>query len=90
MTACPVCRAGFRGVATCPRCGADLAPLMKLAVRAWRLRQSAREALAGGDFDRARGLAASAQRLHSTGTGAALAAVAGSLTGCGEESLADY
>ena len=39
---CPVCRARFRGVAVCSRCGADLARLMLLAAEAWRLREAAR------------------------------------------------
>ncbi len=35
---CPVCRNRFRGKRHCPRCGADLARLMWLAVRAWQRR----------------------------------------------------
>ena len=75
MGACPVCRAGFRGAAECPRCGADLGPLMALAARAWRQRQAAREALRDGDAARARDLAAKAQRLQTTQAGKALVAV---------------
>lgn len=76
MSGCPVCRAAFRGVAECPRCGADLAPLMALAARAYRLRQSARQALQAGDFAAARGLAEQAQLLEATSAGRALLAVA--------------
>ena len=97
MSACPACRAGFRGVAICPRCGADLAPLMALAGRAWRLRQQARQALAILDFARARQWAAQAQQVHATRPGAALLAVASwgavdadALGAVVEESLPDY
>ena len=45
---CPVCQARFRGSRLCSRCGADLGPLMIVAVRAWRLREEARDALARG------------------------------------------
>jgi hypothetical protein len=69
---CPVCQARFRGARFCPRCGADLEPLMLLAVRAWQLRQAARRALDAGDVDRGLGLAAEAQGLQATGSGAAL------------------
>ena len=86
MSGCPVCRAGFRGTAVCPRCGADLTDLMSLAVRAWRSRESAREALAAEDWVSARELASGAQRLHDTPAGRALLAVTlvcvNSLTGC--------
>src|SRR5262250_1972857 len=47
--ACPTCRAAWRGVPTCPRCGTDLTALMRVAVRAWELRQAARAALCAGD-----------------------------------------
>jgi hypothetical protein len=42
---CPVCLARFRGTRECSRCGADLTMVMKLAARAWRLREAAREAI---------------------------------------------
>lgn len=97
MSACPVCRAGFRGVSICPRCGADLAPLMTLESRAWHLRQSARQALAAGDFARAHQLSTEAQQVHATPPGAALVAVAAwgaaqAATGGGrvEECFPDY
>jgi len=69
---CPVCRAPFRGSRVCSRCGADLGPLMILAVRAWRLRQEARRELTRGDLTEARRLAAAAQALHRTPRGASL------------------
>jgi hypothetical protein len=69
---CPVCQARFRGARFCPRCGADLEPLMRLAVKAWQLRQAARQALDAGDVERASGLAAEAQGTQATGSGAAL------------------
>lgn len=69
---CPVCQARFRGSRLCSRCGADLAPLMILAVQAWRLRQAARDALARGDLTRARQLADTAQAVHRTPRGASL------------------
>jgi hypothetical protein len=67
-----VCRARFRDARICSRCGANLAPLMRLALRAWRLREAARDALAAGAIDRARDLATDAQRLHATPAGASL------------------
>ena len=63
---CPVCQARFRATRRCSRCGADLEPLMLLAAMAWRLRQSARQALASGQFDLAARLAAQAQAAHQT------------------------
>jgi len=45
---------------------------MGLAVRAWRLRQSARRALEAGDFDQAARLAAEAQSTQATPAGQAL------------------
>jgi predicted amidophosphoribosyltransferase len=76
VSGCPVCRAGFRGTAVCPRCGADLARVMSLAVRAWRSRESARDALAAEAWASARELASQAQRLHDTPAGRSLLAVA--------------
>jgi hypothetical protein len=69
---CPVCQVRFRGVRICSRCGADLEPLMRLAVKAWQLRQAARQALDAGDVERALGLAIEAQGVQSTGSGEAL------------------
>lgn len=66
---CPVCRAKFRRTATCSRCGADLTPLMTLAVRAWQARQAARRALLTGDIETAARRAAEAQDLQATEPG---------------------
>ncbi len=69
---CPVCQARFRGARICSRCGADLEPLMMLAMQAWQLRQAARQALDAGDIQRALGLATQAQGIQNTGSGEAL------------------
>jgi hypothetical protein len=66
---CPACQARFRGTADCSRCGADLRPLMALAVRAWRRRCAARQALLDGHFAAAAGLAAQAQATCPTPLG---------------------
>ena len=66
---CPVCRARFRGTQDCSRCGADLLPLMALAVKAHELRGESRGAFAAGDFSTARQQAAQAQELHRTDRG---------------------
>ena len=66
---CPVCQARFRGARLCSRCGADLEPLMSLAVLAWQRRQAACQAFQASDFRRATGLADEAQQLHSTPDG---------------------
>jgi predicted amidophosphoribosyltransferase len=59
---CPVCQARFRDAVTCSRCGADLAPLMVLAVNAWRAREGARAAIASGDYTAAGEFAVRAQQ----------------------------
>jgi len=69
---CPVCQARFRGARICSRCGADLEPLMLLAVQAWQLRQAARRALDTGDVERALRLSVEAQGIQDTGSGEAL------------------
>jgi hypothetical protein len=69
---CPVCQARFRSARVCSRCGADLGPLMGLAVKAWRLRQAARQALERGDYERAVGWASEAQHVHRTPHGESL------------------
>ena len=75
--ACPTCRAAWRGVATCPRCGTDLTALMRVAVRAWELRQAARAALcAGNRTAEALALARAACQLHTTPSGQRLFALA--------------
>ena len=63
---CPACRAPWRAVATCPRCGADLAPLMRLAARAWALREAARAVLLAGDDAAALAAARAAYGLERT------------------------
>lgn len=66
---CPVCRARFRGAVVCSRCGADLTVAMTLVASAWRMRQAARQALAGGDSARAGELASESQRICFTPAG---------------------
>ena len=75
--ACPTCRAAWRGVATCPRCGTDLSALMRVAVRAWELRQAVRAALCAGDRTaEALALARAACQLHTTPYGQCLLVLA--------------
>jgi len=75
--ACPTCRAAWRNVATCPRCGTDLTALMRVAVRAWELRQATRVALCAGDrAAEALALARAACQLHTTPYGQRLLALA--------------
>ena len=66
---CPVCQARFRGSETCSRCGADLGPLMRLAAKAYQLREEARQALLAEQWGRAGNLAAEAQATCSTRKG---------------------
>jgi len=66
---CPVCRARFRGATQCSRCGADLTMVMVLVASAWRMRQSARRAIADEEFVRAQELATKAQNLCYTSEG---------------------
>jgi len=80
---CPVCQARFRGARLCSRCGADLGPLMSLAVLAWQRRQAARQAFQASDFGRAADLAAEAQQLHSTPDGERLRLLAAWLGAAG-------
>ena len=75
--ACPTCRAAWRGMATCPRCGTDLTALMHVAVRAWELRQATRAALCADDRTaEALALARAACQLHTTPYGQRLLALA--------------
>ena len=69
---CPVCLARFRATEHCSRCGADLAPLMRLSFQSYRLRQEARQAVVGGDFQKARDLAGAAQEFAFTEAGGQL------------------
>ena len=56
----------------CSRCGANLEPLMRLAAHAWRLRAAARDALAGGDCERAFHLATRSEAVRRTPAGRSL------------------
>ena len=79
---CPTCRAPWRGVTTCARCGTDLAALMRVAVRAWELREAARTTLCASDrAAEALTLARAACRLHTTPHGQRLLALALLATG---------
>ena len=74
---CPTCRAAWRSATPCPRCGTDLAPLMRAAVRAWELREAARRLLcADGQTSEVLGLAHAADRLHATARGTRLLVLA--------------
>ena len=70
--ACPVCRARFREAAVCPRCGADLAPIMRIAVEAWRKRQAARRCIECRQYTAAATLAREAEALCATPEGSRL------------------
>jgi hypothetical protein len=72
---CPVCLARFRGARVCSRCGADLEPLMILAVKSWRLRAASRAAMGAGQFEQALELAEQAQEAQRTAGGKALQVV---------------
>ena len=75
--ACPTCRAAWRGAVTCPRCGTDLTALMRVALRAWELRQATRAALCSGDRPaEALALARAACQLHTTPHGQRLLVLA--------------
>jgi hypothetical protein len=74
---CPTCRAPWRGVTICPRCGSDLTAIMRVAAKAWELREAARAALCAGDRPAsALDLARAACRLHATPQGHRLLALA--------------
>lgn len=74
---CPTCRALWRGVIICGRCGADLSALMRTAMRAWEMREAARRALfENGQASDAVALAQTACRLHMTPRGQQLLALA--------------
>jgi len=66
---CPVCQVRFRGERECSRCGADLNPLMLLAVQAHILRQAAQQSLRSGDARTALASVQAAQDLRSTPRG---------------------
>ncbi len=73
---CPTCRTTWRGVTSCPRCGSDVAALMRVAVKAWELREAARAALCADRPAYALDLARAACRLHTTRQGQRLLALA--------------
>jgi predicted amidophosphoribosyltransferase len=74
---CPTCRTPWRGVTLCPRCGSDLTAIMRVAAKAWQLREAARAALRAGDRPaQALDLARAACRLHATRQGQRLLALA--------------
>ena len=85
---CPVCQAGFRGVRECPRCGADLGPLMALAARSRALRERAWRGLEGADYAEALARAGEAQSCMATTAGERLVAAARWLSGHGPAAVA--
>ena len=79
---CPTCRTPWRSVTICPRCGSDLSAIMRVAVKAWELREAARAALCAGDRPaEALALARAACRLHATRHGQRLLTLALVATG---------
>lgn len=64
---CPVCSASFRSVEICPRCGTSLEALMRIAARAWALRELIRTHLRAGQFTQALHMSAEAWHLHQAG-----------------------
>lgn len=66
---CPTCRAPWRETSECPRCGSDLAPLMRVCAAAWRHRRDAAAALAAGQWSDAIHHASEAQQLQRTDAG---------------------
>ena len=83
---CPACRAAWRAVAVCPRCGADLTSLMRLAARAWALREAARTALRSGEGATALAAARAAYALERMPRARRLLAL--SLVACGDAAAA--
>lgn len=76
-TRCPTCRAAWRSVAECPRCGTDLTQLMQVAAKAWKLREAARTALCEGErAPEAVALARASCQLHATPRGQRLLVLA--------------
>lgn len=64
---CPTCRAPWRQVTLCGRCGTDLSAVMHVARKAWEVREMARELLWAGDRPaEAVRLARTAYQLHAT------------------------
>jgi predicted amidophosphoribosyltransferase len=64
---CPTCRAPWRHVTLCGRCGTDLTIVMHVARKAWEIREAVRELLWAGDRPaEAVRLARTAYQLHAT------------------------
>lgn len=63
---CPTCGTAWREQPECPRCGSDLAPLMRVATEAWRHRLAAAGSLAGERWSEALQHAREANRLQRT------------------------
>lgn len=64
---CPTCRAPWRQVTLCGRCGTDLSTVMQVAREAWEIREAVREVLWAGDQPaEAVRLARTACQLHAT------------------------
>src|SRR4029453_5230893 len=64
---CPTCRAPWRQSALCSRCGTDLSTLMQVVLRAWELREAARQLVCEGTQPaEAVRFARAACRLHAT------------------------
>lgn len=74
---CPVCNALFRETSECSRCGADLQPLFRLLVAAYRRREKARTAIRDQDFDMAHAIASHARTLHDVKNARRLEILAG-------------
>lgn len=55
MTRCPTCRAPFRGIPECHRCGTRLAEILRIEERSSACEQAARRALADSDLASAQG-----------------------------------
>jgi len=78
---CPTCRAPWRETPECPRCGSDLAPLMRIAAAAWRHRRAALAALEAGAWSEALDHAREAAQLHRVEGGEGLVFLAGLVAG---------
>lgn len=64
---CPTCRAPWRQVTQCGRCGTDLSTVMQVTREAWEIRETVRELLCAGDRPaEAVRLARTACQLHAT------------------------
>ncbi len=66
---CPVCRAKFRSIRACSRCGADLSIIMTIVAEAQICRKNAIKAIHSYDFQKAHVLARKSQNLHQTEAG---------------------